>query len=73
METNARYFPRPRKARLPPVLTPPGKPRDLVYRVVKRKGPIDDREFPNAWSALAWGHERDVRGLWWVCAVMGVE
>jgi hypothetical protein len=69
---------RPLNRRLPygdkhPALTQLKDPRALVYRVVKRSGPIDDREFPNAWSALAWGHEQRVKGLWWVAAVMGVE
>jgi hypothetical protein len=37
------------------------------------KGPIDPEDFPNAWSALAWGHECRIHNLWWVEARIGVE
>jgi ethanolamine ammonia-lyase large subunit len=50
-----------------------GPARELTYRVVTVRGPIGAETFPNAWQALAWGHEHHRRGLWWVSAEIGVE
>jgi hypothetical protein len=68
----------PRTRRLPyggshPALMQLKDPRALVYRVVTMRGQIGVDEFPNAWSALAHGHECRLHNLWWVEARIGVE
>jgi hypothetical protein len=65
--------PPPRPESVPEQMRPHAASRAMIYRVVTMRGQIGVEEFPNAWEALAWGHECRLRNFWWVEARIGVE